>query len=77
MTARRLYSTRQAADALGMDEGYIRRLAVKHGIGQKLGGGSWVFAARDLDRLGTHRWQPGKPGRPPTGARPASPEDGR
>lgn len=64
MPTAKLYSTREAASELDMDEGYIRRLAVKHGIGEKVGERAWVFRARDLERLAGHRWAPGKRGKP-------------
>lgn len=48
-----IHNVVEAARACDRSEQYIRRLAIKHGIGRKLadGPGAWAFTTGDLKKL--------------------------
>lgn len=54
----KLYTTRQAAERLGIDESTVRRQCGKNGIGTKHGR-SWVLTEDDLKKIVVR--QPGWP----------------
>lgn len=54
----RLYSTREAAERLGLHEGHVRRLAKRLGVGLLIGK-QRVFTDADLDRLRQRNTRPG------------------
>mgnify|MGYP000882152541 FL=1 len=57
-----LYTTQQAADALGLTTGRVRQIARSLRIGQRIGR-DWVFTEDDIERI---RQRNKKQGRKPT-----------
>ena len=64
-----LYTTKQVAKILGVDDSRVRVLAQSRGVGIKLGSGAWVFTEQDIENMKDR-----KPGRP--GATTTKPEPG-
>lgn len=50
MTEPRLYSTRAAADALGVSIPRVKQLATELGVGKKYGR-DWLFTEQDIERM--------------------------
>ena len=69
MSSDTLHSTADVARLIGCDPSRVKRLAVRLGIGRKVGQRSWVFTAADVDRLRPHAV--GKSGRPKKRKEPA------
>lgn len=56
------FSTKEAAERLGISTSRVRHLAIEHKIGRKFTERSWLFTIDDLVKLG--RVSTGKAGRP-------------
>jgi len=58
-----IYTTKTAADALGLSAASLRQYATRYGIGERVGR-DWIFTPADLDVVRSRKGKRGRPKKP-------------